>query len=111
MAGMSRGKTAYELRKRIERIENELNELNKHSPNMQEVINSTNILRTNEQLSKINHKQNELISAHNQYSAVIEGLLTTVFEIQTELKDVLKEQSTLISSQTKKKSKTKSKIK
>ncbi len=111
MSNMSTGKTAYELRGKIEKIEIELSELNKNPPNIQEVISSTNTLRLNEQLSKINNKQNELISAHAQYSSVMEKLLTAVFEIQMDLKDILKEQSTLISSQAKKKPKAKSKTK
>ena len=36
-----------------------------------------------------------------KYSESLEELLSSVFEIQTDLKDILKEQSSLISSQTK----------
>ena len=111
MAGMGTGKTTYQLRKRIDEIHNELDQLGRPLPNMQELITSTNLLRTNEHLSKINDKQNELLSVYLQYSSEMEALLTTVFEIQMDLKEILKEQSSLISNQSKTIFKTKPKKK
>ena len=111
MTSMGTGKTIYHLKKKIDEIQDELSQLDKPVPNIQEVITSTNLLRTNEHLSKINDKQNELLSVYVQHSTVMEELLTSVFEIQIELKEILKEQSFLISSQPKVISKTKSKKK
>lgn len=111
MTGMSAGKTIYNLRKRIKEIQNELDEFNKPAYSMQELINSTNLLRSNEQLSKINDKQNELLSAYAQHSKVMEELLASVFEIQMDLKEILKEQSSLISNPPKTDSKSKPKKK
>ena len=60
---------------------------------------------------KLIKNKNELLSVYLQYSLVMEELLTTVFEIQTELKEILKEQSSMISKQSKKSSKSKPKKK
>ena len=111
MTGMGTGKTIYHLKKKIDEIQNELNQLNKPVPDIQEVITPTNLLRTNEHLSKINDKQNELLSVYMQHSTVMEELFASVFEIQIELKEILKEQSSLISNQPKAISKAKSKKK
>ena len=46
-----------------------------------------------------------------EYSAALEELLLTVFDIQKDLKEILKEQSSLISNPSKKQSKSKSKKK
>jgi uncharacterized coiled-coil DUF342 family protein len=97
MAGIGAGKTIYHLKNQIDEIRNELNQLTEPLPNIQELITSTNLLRTNEHLSKINDKQNELLSIYLQHSSAMEELLTMVFEIQTDLKEILKEQSSLIS--------------
>ena len=56
-------------------------------------------VETNEYLSKINDKQTELLLTYEEYSQVMEKLLTSVFEIQRDLKEILKEQSSLIASQ------------
>jgi hypothetical protein len=56
---------------------------------------------------KSNHKKTDLISAYSKYSKSMEALLSSAFEIQIELKDILKKQSSLIPSSSKTKSKTK----
>ena len=99
MTNIGVGKTIYHLRERIGEIQEELNQLSEPRQDLQEIINSTNVLRTNEHLCKINAKQEELLSAYMQHSTVMEELLTSVFEIQMQLKEILKEQSSLISSQ------------
>jgi len=72
-----------------------------------ELIDSANLLRLNEYLTKTNDKKTELLSSYEQYSVILEELLKTIFDIQNELKDILKEQSSMISSQLKKSQKTK----
>jgi hypothetical protein len=42
-------------------------------------------------------KKTDLISVYEQYSKTMEELLVTVFDIQNDLKDILQEQSSLIS--------------
>ena len=58
MADMGIGKTVYHLRMRIDEIQKELSKLGKPVPDIQEIITSTNLLRSNERLSKIDEKQN-----------------------------------------------------
>jgi hypothetical protein len=66
------------------------------------MINSTNLLRSNQFLLKHDEKKNNLLSVYAQYSNSMELLLSSVFEIQLQLKDILKEQSLMISPKTKK---------
>ena len=97
------GNAIYSLRKKIQDVQSEIYALGPVT-DLPELIASANLLRSNEYLSKLNEKKSELISLYEQYASALESLLSTVFEIQNELKDVLKEQSSLIS--TKKSSKT-----
>lgn len=64
---------------------------------MPELITSTNLLRSNEYLAKVSKKQSELLSAYGQYSKVLEDMIVVVFDIQNDLKNILREQSNLIS--------------
>ena len=58
---------------------------------------------------KSDQKKTDLISVYSKYSKSMEALLSSVFEIQNELKDILKKQSSLIPSSSKTKIKTKTK--
>ena len=103
-------KNIYDLRKEIELIENELSELGDPVSDIPEMISNSNLIRSNEYFLKSDQKKTDLISLYAQYSGSMEVLLSSVFEIQTELKDVLHEQSLLIDSKrSKPKSKPKSK--
>ena len=99
----------YDLRKKIQQIQADLNQLGDPVPEMPELITSANLLRSNEYLSKANEKKTELLSVYEQYSVALEELLTSVFDIQNDLKEILKAQSSMISSQRKKQSKAKTK--
>ena len=105
------GEIIYELRTKIQQIQSDLNKLGEPVSDMPELITSSNLLRSNEYLSKVNEKKSELLSYYEQYSNALEELLSSVFDIQHDLKEILKEQSSLISSQTKKQSKTNTKSK
>ena len=91
------GEIISELRKRIQDIQFELDELGGPISDMPELITSANLLRSNEYLTKVSKKQSELLSAYGQYSKVLEDMITVVFDIQNDLKNLLKEQSKLIS--------------
>ncbi|MDH3611275.1 MAG: hypothetical protein OEM79_05880 [Nitrosopumilus sp.] len=106
MSKVGAGQVIYELRKKIQNITLELKNLDT-SNEIPELIKSANLLRSNEQLLEANHKRSELISAYEEYSAELEQMLKTVFEIQKDLKDILKTQTSLISRQKRKKTKTK----
>jgi len=101
------GESIYQLRKKIQEIQADLNQLGTISE-IPELITSANLLRSNEYLSKINEKKTELLSTYEQYSVTLEQFLSTVFDIQNDLKEIIKQQSSMIS-RAKKRSKTKTK--
>ncbi len=107
---MGTGQVIYELRKQIQKMTSELKSLD-NSPDIPELIKSTNLLRSNEHLVEVNSKRSELISSYKQYSKELEKMLATVFDIQRDLKEILTSQSLLISEPKKprKKSNTKKK--
>ncbi len=110
MTNIGAGDVIYDLRKKIQQIQSDLNEL-EDVPEIPELITSANALRQNEYLLSVNAKKTDLLDAYVQYSKTLEELLSSVFEIQNDLKDIVKEQSSLILSQPKKISgKTKPKI-
>ncbi len=109
MTKINTGDLIYDLRKKIQNIQADLEQLGEPVSDIPELITSSNLLRSNEYLSKVNEKKTDLLSAYVQYSTTLEKLLSTVFDIQNDLKEILKDQSSMISSRIKKpKSKTKS---
>lgn len=104
MSKLGVGEIIYEFSKKIQDIKLELDELGGPTLDMPELITSTNLLRSNEYLAKVSKKQSELLSAYGQYSKVLEDMITVVFDIQNDLKNILREQSNLISSTSKKSS-------
>ena len=108
MSEVGAGQVIYELRKKIQNITLELKNLDQSSNEIPELIKSANLLRSNEHLLEVNHKRSELISAYENYSKEMEQMLKTVFEIQKDLKDILKTQTLLISKQKGNKTKKKS---
>ena len=89
------GNALYALRKKIQDIQYELNALGDPIQDLPELISSANLLRSNEYLLKSNEKKSELLSTYEEYVTSLENLLSTVFGIQSELKEILKEQSSL----------------
>jgi hypothetical protein len=98
MANVGVGEAIYSLRRKIQQIHLELDMLNDSLKEIPELISSANLLRRNEHLLKLNEKKSELLSVYKQYSESLEDMLSAVFEIQGDLKNILKEQSSLISS-------------
>ena len=111
MTNIGAGEIIYDLRKKIQEIQMSLDQMGEPTTDMPEMIESSNLLRSNEYLSKANEKKSELLVAYGQYSTALEELLSTVFDIQKDLKDILKEQSSLITDSRKKTSKPKTKSK
>ena len=93
----------YNLRNEIQQLQSELSELGDPVLNIPELITSSNLLRSNEYLLKSDQKKTQLISTFIMYSASMESLLSSVFEIQNDLKSILQEQSLLITSSSKSK--------
>ena len=104
MSTIGVGKIIHEFSKKIQDLQSELHELGSPTLDMPELINSTNLLRSNEYLSKISEKQSELLSVYGQYSKALENMIEMVFDIQNDLKNILRAQSNLISNQKSKKS-------
>lgn len=96
MSKLGLGEIIYDLRRKIHDIELELDELDPIQ-DMPELITSANLLRSNEYLVKVSKKQSELLSAYAQYSVALEDMVNAIFDIQNDLKNLLKEQSKLIS--------------
>jgi len=109
LTNIGAGEIIYDLRKKIQEIQSDLSQLGEPVVELPELISSANLLRTNEYLSKTNQKKTELLSAYGAYSEALEELLLSVFDIQKDLKEILKEQSSLILNQSKKQSKPKAK--
>ena len=98
------GEIIYEFSKKIQDIKSELDELGDPASDMPELITSANLLRSNEYLAKVSKKQSELLSAYGQYSKTLEDMIAMVFDIQNDLKNILREQSNLISDRKSRKS-------
>ena len=111
MTNIGAGEIIYDLRKKIQEIQLSLEQLGEPVTDMPEMIQSANLLRSNEYLSKANEKKSELLIAYAQYSTALEELLSSVFDIQKDLKEILKQQSLLIADSPKKTSKPKIKSK
>ena len=110
MTSIGTGELIYELRKKIQQTQLDLDQLGKPPADIPEMIESSNLRRLNEYLSKVNEKKTELLVNYEKHSQALEELLSTVFNIQKDLKEILKEQSSLISG-SKKQSKPKTKRK
>ena len=99
MADIGVGEVMYNLRKKVQLGRSDLDRLDKQISELPELITSANLLRSNEHLLKINDKKTDLLLTYRQYSQALEELLASVFEIQKDLKDILKEQSSIIADQ------------
>lgn len=94
---MGAGREMAELRNRIEQLKSEIAMLEPVPADMPEMIESANLLRKNEYLQRSDSSKTELLSCYDTYVTNLETLLRSVFEIQNELKGVLRDQSRLIS--------------
>ena len=90
------GSVLTELKNQINQIKKDISEIDKSFSPMPEMIESTNILRENEFLKKMDGKKTELIDSYEHYSNQIENLLSSVFDIQNELKKIIEIQSQLM---------------
>ncbi len=90
------GSVLTELKNQINQIKKDISEIDKSFSPMPEMIESTNILRENEFLKKIDGKKTELIDSYEHYSNQIENLLSSVFDIRNELKKIIEVQSQLM---------------
>ena len=88
------GKGVSDLKKRIKSIKAEISNMEKDYKELPELIETANLVRSNEALVKINDKKTELISYYETYSKHLEKIIDTMWDIQEELKDILRSQVT-----------------
>jgi len=104
-------KTIGELKRKIIQTTNELSALSDDQHLIPELINSTNLLRANDFLTKTGEKKSELLTTYDQYVKQLESTLTKIIKIQEQLKKSMKKRSQRkpIRKKTKKKKSTKRK--
>lgn len=94
-------------------LKNQINDLKKEIASMKkpkkmpELIESTNLVRINEYLEKSDSLKTQLLDLYDQYAGSLEDLLSAVFDIQIELKDIIKEEAKTLSTEKKMTRKTK----
>lgn len=95
------GKNLTELKSRIHKAQKELEQIGVPQQPLPEVIEMTNLLRTNEYLARADEKKSELILAYDTYTKQLEQLVSSLLSIQADLKDIVKTQASLIGSKRK----------
>jgi len=86
-------KAINDLKNRINQAQSDLAKLEEPNKQIPELINSTNLLRSNEFLTKTNTKKTELLSLYELYFKEIENVLVEIKKIRIELKNSLKSKS------------------
>ncbi len=86
-------KALSDLKNKINQVKNDLAKLEESNKQIPELINSTNLLRFNEFLTKTNTKKTELLSLYELYFIEIENILVEIKKIRIELKNSLKPKS------------------
>lgn len=99
------GPKISELKYQIKKIREELDSLGAPTQNLPELIDSSNLIRSNEYLTKYSQHSFELIKTYQLYTKELEQMLKTVFEIQVDLKNLLKEQTKLLDKKSSKRTK------
>lgn len=105
------GNNLNELRMRIKKAKEELEKIDPPGEPLPEVINMTNTLRLNEYLATTDAKKSELLSYYEQYSQQMEQIVSSLLSIQSDLRDIIRTEASLLDSGTKARKNTKSKKK
>jgi len=104
------GNNLNEIKSQIQQLHCDIAGLGDPIEQLEQLTDSANILRQNEYLSKVNEKRIELVTAYLNYTKQLEQMVSSLFSIQSELKEIIKTEVSLIESEVKpKKSKRKSK--
>lgn len=109
MKKLGLGGVLSEFKNEISKIIQEIEEIGEPSPEIPELIDSTNLRRSNDHFKKINEKKTQLLQVYSNYVNQLENLLSSVFEIQKDLKDLIKDQAELMQMSKTKKTHTKTK--
>lgn len=90
------GDNLAELKLRVQKAQEELAQLGSPVPPLPEMIDTTNIIRINEYLTKSNEGKSRLISAYEDYAKKLEEIVASLLSIQADLKDIVKTEATII---------------
>lgn len=90
------GSNLDELKARIQRAKEDLDVIGSPDGPLPEVINATNVLRTNEHLTKTGAKKSELIALLEEYSRRLEDLALSLLSIQSDMHDIIREEASLL---------------
>lgn len=77
-----------DLQQLITQTKKKLSEISKLEQPMPELINTTNMLRSNERLTMINEKQSQLLVTYEEYTKELEKLVLSISSIQAKIKDL-----------------------
>ena len=77
---MSSENKLAQIKQKIERLHQELATISQSTQPMPELINATNILRTNEYLTHVNEKKTQIVSSYEEYVKELEAFLSSVLE-------------------------------
>lgn len=91
------------IKNEIAQLKAELDGLGSGPDDVPELIESANLLRKNQYLKHTDAIRAQLVTHYGTYTKNLESLLASVFEIQKDLKDILREQNRLIPSTSKRK--------
>jgi hypothetical protein len=86
MSGL--GNNLNDLRRRIQKAQDDLAQIGAPEPPHPELINTANLLRANEYLTKTDQKKTELLSAYEEYAKQLEQAVTSLLSIQADLNAV-----------------------
>ena len=79
MPSIGTGQSIYNMRKQIQSLSAEIAKLNSSLSQIPELINSANLLRSNETLNSTLVKQSELIRMYEKYTKELETMLNNSF--------------------------------
>ena len=97
------GNNLNELKIRIRKAKEELEQMGSTEQPLPEMINTTNVLRANEYLTKTDQGKTNLISAYEEYTKQLEELAVSLLSIQSDLKEIVKTKASMIKRTSRKK--------
>ncbi len=82
------GNNLNDLKHQIKKAKEDLEQIGAPQPPLPEVINTTNLLRANEYLTKTDEKKAELLTAYEEYAKQLEQIVASLLSIQADLNAV-----------------------
>jgi len=79
-----------DLKQQVVKAKNDLENLDKSNASLPELIDSANLLRSNEYLIQVDEKKDLLLYAYEKYLSALELISSYLPDIQSELKNMKK---------------------